>query len=377
MGNTTKKNWGRASYFVKTDNVEVCVSVEGGMCTAVFSKDGKDIFPYFVTPWWEEGGTEDLPRIIANMRGDYFCLPFGINALPCDGVQHPLHGATTNECWDFVELLEEGDAKTLVLSLPFPQEEGSAEKRITLKKGEPIIYTKHIIRNFEGKTSVGHHPNLQCSDKQGCAIIDMTPPLTGFTSTAPIDFPENHYYSLLKPSVEFDDLKAVPTVYGDTVDLTRYPTPKGYADVVMLMSDPSNEFVFTSLTETEKGFLYFQLKDPKDLAATLLWMPNGGEHGFPWNGRVDSAIGIEEVTGNFFYGRMESVNPNPVQDKGYKTYLEFNKDKEKEIKLIAGLIPVDKSFTGVKDIIRKNDSEITIIGRNGENIDVPCSLDFL
>jgi hypothetical protein len=45
--------------------------------------------------------------------------------------------------------------------------------------------------------------------------------------------------------------------------------------------------------------------------------------------------------------------------------------------MIQGVIPVRKSFKGVKDILRKNASEVTILGKGGEKIDVPCSVDFL
>ncbi len=48
-----------------------------------------------------------------------------------------------------------------------------------------------------------------------------------------------------------------------------------------------------------------------------------------------------------------------------------------DVKLIMGAVPVSKNYKGVKDIIRKDNSTITVLGRGGEHTDVPCKVDFL
>ena len=42
-----------------------------------------------------------------------------------------------------------------------------------------------------------------------------------------------------------------------------------------------------------------------------------------------------------------------------------------------GLIPINKDFKGVTDIVRKNATTVTILGRGGEETSVPCRVDFL
>jgi hypothetical protein len=377
MGQFTDIHYGKPSYTMKNDSVEVNISVQCGMFTASYTSDNQTIFPYFISPWWNEAPFLDQDPIMQTLRGDYFCFPFGADVTPFPGVQYQIHGRTANNCWDFLGIQEGENGKEMRLSMDLVPEKGSVEKVINIKNDQPIVYTNHIIKGFSGNAPLGNHPNIQCSETSGTAIIDMTPPLTGFTAPNPIDVPENMGYSLLKPGIEINDRSKVPTVYGDTVDLTRYPLPRGYEDVAIFISDPANDFAFSSITETEKGFLYFHLKDPKILAETLFWMPNSGRYTPPMNGRVFGNIGLEEVTGNFFYGRTESVQKNPISDKGYKTYLEFSEDKDTQAKLISGTIPIEKSFRGVKDIVQKNANEITILGKGGEKIDLPCSLDFL
>jgi hypothetical protein len=42
-----------------------------------------------------------------------------------------------------------------------------------------------------------------------------------------------------------------------------------------------------------------------------------------------------------------------------------------------GLVPINTNFTGVSDVVKKDSSTVTIMGRGGDKIDVPCRVDFL
>ena len=42
-----------------------------------------------------------------------------------------------------------------------------------------------------------------------------------------------------------------------------------------------------------------------------------------------------------------------------------------------GVVPIEKSVRGVEDIVRANDKAVTVLGRGGEKLDVPCRLDWL
>ena len=66
-----------------------------------------------------------------------------------------------------------------------------------------------------------------------------------------------------------------------------------------------------------------------------------------------------------------------LQEHGSKTYIELQKDKTYEFKIIIGLVSIDENFIGVENIIRKNDRYISIVGKNGKTIDVPCRVDFV
>jgi hypothetical protein len=42
-----------------------------------------------------------------------------------------------------------------------------------------------------------------------------------------------------------------------------------------------------------------------------------------------------------------------------------------------GVVPIDKTFTGVADIRKKNEETVEIVGHGGERIDVSCGVDFI
>jgi hypothetical protein len=357
--------------------VDTFVSVQGGQMTATFRMGGREVSPFWVAPWWKEPFREADDWIVRVLRGDFFCFPFGGNASPFGGRKYALHGKTANECWDLVSRESAKGRDALTLRMDLEPDAGEVVKTISLEAGSPVLYQSHLVRGFTGKMSVGHHPTLWCGDEPGAALVDMSEPLAGFTLPAPVEVPENQGYSLLKANTEITDRSRTPTVYGGLADLGRYPLRRGHEDGALFVCDPAKPFCFTSLSFPKQGHLYFQLKNPRHLCQTVLWMCDGGRYAPPFSGRATGVLGAEEITSWFFAGVKESVEPNSLQQKGYRTYLDFSAAKPTEIKLIMGMAAIPGSFTGVKDIVRKDGSTITVLGRGGEKVDVACRADFL
>jgi len=375
-----KNKFGQPSYSIKNEQVEVFISVQGGHITASFKCENQWIDPFFYAPWGKEGKKEGAPWILHVLRGDPFCFPFGSGIETYQGKKYPHHGETANSLWDFLEYKESDLEKKISLVMDLTYHEGKIEKSIYLQQGHPVIYNKHIIRDFSGKTSLGHHHILHFPLKENSVLVDLTEPITGFSTPIPAYHPRGGEgietgYSWIKHNQEIRDRKKVRCIDNSYIDLTRFPIPKGYAEIVMFISDQKKDFCFSSASVPEKGYCYFQLKDPKVLTSTMYWISNGGQYNFPANNKIDSVLAIEEMTGYFHYGRKKSVEKNPLNERGFTTYLEIKDCME--INLINGIIPIKKNFKGVKDIVKKNSSCITIIGKGGEHIDVPCHVDFL
>ena len=377
------KHFGQPSYFLGSNLVDLRVTVQGGHLTADFKspdrgfKGNSRISPFFIAPWWKEAPGENQDEIINVLRGDFFCLPFGGNDEEYEGRKYPVHGETANSCWDFISLKEEEKTRELVLQMKLEGMKGRVEKHITLAKDEPVVYSLHRIIGFSGRVPIGHHPTLKLPETVGSGIIDMTRPLEGFTTPSPVEKPSNRGYSRIAPGRKIRHMRSVPCMDGSHIDITRYPQSFGYEDIVLFVNDSGKDFVFTSLSVPSEGYLYFQLKNPRVLRETLLWMSNGGRHYPPWNGRVRAVLGMEEITAFYHYGIKPSIESNALTENSYPTSVELLEDRPFDVKLVMGAVSIGEDFTGVTDIVRKNDSEIIIIGRGGERIEVRCKVDFL
>src|SRR5256885_7909802 len=91
---------GQPSWRVASRRVEAYVTRTGGhMGPAVFDRRGRKIAPLSIAPWATEKLDKATPPIIAALRGDFFCMPFGGNSTPYRGERHPIHGETANSRW--------------------------------------------------------------------------------------------------------------------------------------------------------------------------------------------------------------------------------------------------------------------------------------
>ena len=351
--NIIKTFYGQPSYTLENNKVSVQVTIQGGCLTASFRNDEEEKNPFFIAPWWNETLRPETAQILKVLRGSFFCLPFGDNSTNFKGVQFPPHGETANDNWDFVKIEEQSGEKRLLLKMELDKLGGEVYKKIKIRDDSSIVYIKNRVRGYSGLAPVGYHPTVTLPNTTGKAMLNFSDPVIGYTPRKSPEEPTNGGYSLLKPDVEITDATKVPCINGETADLTHVPITKGYDDVALFVNDQTRDFNYTSITYPDEGYLYFQIKNPKVLSNTFFWMSNGGRHYYPWNGRVNSTLGIEEVTSFFHYGIKQSIDSNFVQDNGHKTYLDFEKSAPKDIELIIGLIPVPDSFRGGKNRKKK------------------------
>jgi hypothetical protein len=366
--------YGQPAYILDNGKIRVSITVQGGHLRASFPHRSGRADPFFVAPWWNEAPLATEDHITQVLRGDFFCLPFGANADPYRGVKYGVHGITASGGWELDSRREQGEEREITLALPAYG--GQVTKRLCLEPAAAVLYCEHTIQGIDGRLPGGHHAVLQFPAAEGSGRIDFSEPVAGFSFPQRLEDPAGRGYSLLSPNVEIQDRTRAPTVYGDTVDLTRYPLHCGYEDVVQFVSDASRQFCFSSATFAGEGYLFFQLKDPRVLSSTLLWRSNGGRHYPPWNGRVRGALGLEEVASYFAYGAKQSAEPNPLSKRGWKTCLELDRNRPTRVRLIMGLTAVPAGFSGVRDISSEAGA-VLIHGLGGETLRVPCRVDFL
>ncbi len=189
--------FGQPSYVLANRQVSAAVTQLAGHLGPVrFRLGRKTISPLAIAPWWNEklpGGTLPLIRVL---RGDFFCLPFGGNAAPYRGEQHPAHGETANARWRFESLAQTGAATTLHLSLRTRVRAGRVDKRITLRTGQTAIYQEHIISGVTGPLNPGHHATLQFPDRPGAGRLSTSACVHRQVFIDPVGIPEQQAYSL-------------------------------------------------------------------------------------------------------------------------------------------------------------------------------------
>ena len=371
--------FGQASWRLATSCVEAYLTRQGGhLGPILFHFGDHTIAPYALCPWAEEDTAEALPPVLKVLRGDFFCLPFGANDEAFQGEHHPPHGETANNLWKLESIHQAGDIATLRVSLDTSVRPAHIDKWISLHSGHHAVYVRHLISGMSGPMSLGHHAMLKFPDTPGSGVITTSPFLYAQTAPQPIELPEDQGYSLLRPGASFSSLADVPTVTGQLTDLRRYPTRKGYEDLVMLVSDPSVDVAWTAVTFPEDGYVWFALKDPLILKQTVFWLSNGGRYYPPWNGRHTGVMGLEEVTSFFHYGLLQSVESNFLADQGHETYFHLDPAVPMDVRYIMAVAEIPEDFDCVETISMGLDGGTVLLrSTSGTEVSVRLDLTFL
>lgn len=368
---------GQPSWRLTSSNVEVFVTELGGHVAPItFDREGGRFAPMSVAPWAQEPIDPALPACVRTLRGDFFCMPFGGNAMPLGDETHPPHGETANSRWTFEDLVQVGDRTTLHLSMQTAVRRGSVDKHISLVDGHNAVYSRHSISGMSGPISLGHHAMLKCPAEPGSGLISVSPFRFGQAYPEPVERPESGGASCLLPGATFHSLTEVQNVFGGRYDLTHYPARRGYEDVVMLISDPALPFAWSAVSFPSQGYVWFVLKNPQVLRQTLLWFSNGGRDYAPWNGRHVDVLGVEELTSYFFTGLAESAGPNPISAAGHPTSLELDPDKTLEVNTIMAVARIPETFGCVTDIVPTPDG-VVLHSNTAPSVHATVDLAFL
>jgi hypothetical protein len=369
--------YGQPSWRLASNRVDLAITRLGGHLAPVrFHLPRGVVQPFSIAPWAEEKAGAKLPAILQSLRGDFFCAPFGGNENPYRGERHPPHGETANAAW---KLESTGKSKTeteLHLSLETKVRRGRVDKMLRLRRGETVVYCRHLLSHMSGKMSLGHHATLKFPDAAGSGLIDTSP--ISYGQVLPIDFekPANRGYTSLKTGAVFSRLDRVPAIDGTVSDLSRYPARRGFEDLVMVTHEAAPGFAWTAVTFPDQRHVWFALKDPRVLRSTILWISNGGRYYPPWNGRHVSVMGLEDVTAYFHLGLEESARPNPFSRRGIATHLSLKPGTPLAVNYIMGVAAIPEKWGRVK-MISPDANGVTLHGTQGRAVHAPLDLSFL
>ena len=370
---------GQSAWRISNGNVDAYVTQLGGHLGPVtFRIRGRNIEPFSVAPWATERHPFGLPAVLRVLRGDFFCLPFGGNQRSYRGERHPVHGETANARWRYVGMIGDHGRRTIHLRLSTRIRTGHVDKFITLIDGQTVVYQKHIINGMRGRMSYGHHAMLRFPEQEGSGIISTSRFSYSQVFTEPLERPENKGYSILEPGACFDRLDRVPMITGRMTDVSRYPARRGFEDLVLLAADATLSLAWSAVTFPRQRYVWFALKNPRQLPQTILWLSNGGRHYAPWNGRHVNVMGIEEVCSYFHLGLAESARRNPLSSRGIATSFELHPDRPYSVLYAFGVAQIPVGFDQVADIVASADRHSVLLrSKNGKSVSVDMDGVFL
>lgn len=352
-----ENTYGAPSFSLNHDLVSLRITREGGMLAPVtFQLGDRIVSPYSLSPWKPDEVDAGLPALLKNLRGDFFCLPFGPqeNGLP--------HGETANGAWSLISETED----SLTLGIDASDVVAKVTKTISLRAGQTAIYYEHRISGLEGDFSYGNHPILDLGGiPEGGARVSVSP--FRWASVYPEVFsnPADGARQALKIGAIFSNLSEVPLADGGTTDLTRYPARAGNEDLVMMVSEdatPEQPFAWTAVVLD--GYVWFSLKNPTDFPATLFWLSNGGRSAAPWRSRHLGRLGIEDVCSHFC-DSVDLSRKDLLRNLAIQTSRSFMKDKPVTLRNIQAVAAVPEHFALVSSIAPAEKNTVKITDVNG------------
>ena len=378
----TKTIHSQKCWVMSNKQVELAVTQLGGhMAPVTFFRDtDKPVAPYYVSPWQDEN-LSDLPvPVLVPLRGDFFCMPFGGNAAAVNGEQHPPHGEVAGSEWKQGDVKKSGDVTTFTATMETKVRPGKVTKSLSIVEGQNVIYSRHTIDGFAGKTPLGHHATLAMPEKEGAFLIATSPIRFGMVCASLFSDPKAGEYQALQVGAKFTDLHKVPMAWkgAPDADLTKLPARQGYADLIQIINEAADKtggLAWMTAFNKDEGWIWFSLKDPALLASTVFWMENHGRHGRPWYGR-NNCLGLEDVTAYFADGLEASTKDNVLTKEGAKTALELKADQPTSINYIEGVVKVPKEFDSVKTL-EFEASKVTFVSNNGRRATAPVRHEFL
>ena len=368
---------GAPSWRIASDVVEAWLTCRGAHLGPVHFKTARGVIqPYSVAPWRPCEIGRGMPGVLRNLRGDFFCLPFGGNATSWRGEKHPVHGETVEAQWRIVSYTQSIGSTELVTRMNPSVRPGLITNRVRLVAGHTVLYCSHEIEGMDGPMCLGHHAMLRFPDHEGAGRIACSGFRFGQVSPAQFESPVHGGYSSLRPGAIFHDLRRVPREAGGYTDLARYPAREGFDDLVLLATRSSSPLAWIAVTFPEEGYLWFALKNPKQLASTVLWYSNGGRHYQPWNGRHRRVLGLEDVTAFFHLGLAASARPNSLSRRGVPTTLALRRGRSLRIPYVMGVTAIPRGFDTVSRV-RFEPNHIVFTSVSGKTARQPLDLSFM
>jgi len=353
---------------IQGERVRLGVTALGGQLDNVCFEIGRGtIRPLHTAPWPPDGHADDVPPMLRVLRGDFFCAPFGASDVLPD--EDRPHGTPANDIWDPIRV----DDAALELELRRPVAGARLRKRVHVRPGEAAVYQEHVFTGGAGALPIGHHAMLRAAEPLRLGFSRW---MWGGTPPEPLEPDPQRGTSRLAYPQTFADLAQVRLAAGDTIDLRTFPALERHEDLLMLVRAAQPALAWTAATAPRAGWVWFALRQPRDLRSTVLWMSHGGRRYPPFSGRHTHVIGLEEVTAFFHLGHRASIGPNALTALGYPTAATLRPEAPLCVRYVFGLAATPPGFDAVT-ALEASAGGVTLADAAGRTAFAPVDTDFV
>lgn len=288
---------------------------------AWFTLGGVEVQPFAVAPWAGDTGPsyDALPNILKRLRGEWACVPFGIernlSELPRDWQPEAgeamselvPHGLSSNEDWQITRL--SSDRIELALEYPEPHSVRLLKRTISASGLKPQLDLSLTVEVREPcEFPMGLHPTFRLPAVPRRAILTLDPAAQVWTSPLALE----PVTARFRADIRGVAANRVPLLDGSDEDITHLPLPYA-AEEVVLATGLRGHVTVQNLDDQYTVALSW---DPSIFPGCQLWLSNGGRSYYPWNSRF-LALGVEPVRAAFDLGTQVSRNrSNPLWRAG-------------------------------------------------------------
>ena len=352
---------GQPVYKLENDRIRIMTTVQNACVLPYFLfRDGREICPYWLAPWWNDRLYDDGSTISSTLRGNFFCMER-------KGLQGYEHGRCANSPWELDGVEDKQDRKVMKLRFSDP-DGGWIEKHLEIRNDDTAVYETEILKGFSGEFTYNTHPCLKVPKECFAASLDGNWKEMQTANGKLLDT-EGGTYSRLPALTRITDRKKVTTVYGEEVDLGRHPQPKGTIDLLIADTDATDGLGYAVFANPEEGYLYYQIKDAKVLPNTMFWLFNGGRHFAPWNGTTDGCLGVEEMSGRLF------IFDEDFPDRPDRYMIPFEEGKDLSVRQVYGVVPLPEGERSIR-ASRLTDKGILVSFEGGTEAQITVDISF-
>ncbi len=316
---------------------EIIIDTLGCKMVPTFNLNNKKIKPLHEPAWLDDATQEfnSLPGILQNLKGEFPCVPFGINSPVEELVEewklsyseepyiiNEPHGFSANKNWELIDL----QSHHAEFQIYYPEKDlvNFLRRKISVSDDNPnkISCALQINVKEDCELPIGLHPMLKIPNKFD--KVKIKPGTFKFGLTYPGLVLRDKTLGAI--GQEFSSLDNVKGYKVDSIDLSRPPFKGNYEDLFQLCGVDGN----VTIENFEDNYqLNFQW-DTSHFNSVLMWVSNKGRTEYPWESK-HITIGFEPITSAFGLSTHVSNNlENPISKRNIPTSVKLFKDKPLE-----------------------------------------------